>query len=109
MTTEDMDAPAEVPALIEPPRFVGRIRSKMVPLEWPIEFGGKLYESVTVSRMTAKQVSEFVEASRAGSKANLAMFDCPIEVIDALDADDSEAVNAVALDFLPRALRTDGE
>lgn len=78
-------------------------RSKSVPLRWPVQFDGKTYDHVTVRRMTGNEVAAFFKAE--GDAVELPMFDCPREVIDALDADDAEDVNRVVLDFLPRSMR----
>lgn len=108
--TDIKDAPAVIAGAVAAPRFAGdRVRSAIVPLEWPIEFDGRVIDKITVRRMTAKEVSDFVETTRAEGKAELPMFDCPMAVIDALDADDSDAVNRAVLDFLPRSLRTADE
>lgn len=106
---DETSAPAELPAQIEPPRFVGKPRSKTVPLDYPIEFGGKVYDSVTVRRLTGTEVGEFAEACRRGDKAILPMYDCPFEVIEALDADDAAIVHEVTNDFLPLSLQTGSE
>ena len=89
------------------PRFTGnKARTTTVPLEHHIEYDGKVYTAIIVSRMTVTQVGEFVEAAQAqGGEARLPMFDAPPEVIDALDPDDAENVNKVVRDFLPRSLR----
>ena len=90
------------------PQFVGgKLRSREVLLDWPLRYGGKVYDRITVRRMTTAEVGEFITAaSGEGSKnARLPMFDCPSEIIDALDPDDAERVNEVIRDFLPRLLR----
>jgi hypothetical protein len=101
--TDINDAPAAIAGAVAAPRFASdRVRSAIVTLEWPIEFGGATYETITVRRMTGAEVSAW--ASSAG-EANLPMFDCPQEVVDALDADDAEAVSKAVIDFLPRRMR----
>ena len=89
------------------PRFTGnKARTTTVPLEHHVEFAGKVYTAIIVSRMTVAQVGEFVEAAQVdGANARLPMFDAPFEVIDALDPDDAETVNKAVRDFLPRSLR----
>lgn len=92
-----------------PPTFVanGRSRSEIVPLEWPVEFDGKVWDKITVSRMTAAQVDAFTDALKVtGDKTPLPMFDAPVAVIEALDADDSIRLNEVVSRFLPRALQS---
>jgi hypothetical protein len=90
------------------PRFVGgRPRSTVVKLEYPIEFDGKVYEQITITRMTVKQLGAYIESIRnaSGDPPPPPIFDAPREVIEALDADDSAAIDRIALDFLPRVLR----
>jgi hypothetical protein len=105
---DNTEAPAEMPAQIAPPSFVGgKVRSKIIPLEWPLEYGGKTYDSVTVRRMSATEVSQFFNDE--SDTKRLPMFDCPHEVIDALDADDSEVVSQAVIDFLPRRMQPASE
>jgi hypothetical protein len=92
----------------EPPQFVGgKPRSREVLLDWPLRYNGKVYDRITVRRMTTAEVGEFITAASGENSrdARLPMFDCPPEVVDALDPDDAERVNEVVRDFLPRALR----
>lgn len=115
--TDTNEMPAEVtpqaeqPAVKPAPKFVSqKERFRTVTLEWPIEYDGKVYDSVTVRRMTTSEVAEFIDQVRADAKsASLPMFDVPKEVVDALDADDAEAVNKAVNDFLPRSLRLEAE
>jgi hypothetical protein len=106
MAEETNDTPAEAPPST-PPRIVGGpSRSKAVSLTYPVEFEGRTWTEITVTRLTAGQVEAFFEDVAAnGDKARLPMFDAPPEVIDALDADDFAALDEVVKDFLPRALR----
>lgn len=100
--TDELNPSTGTPAATAP-RFVSEVpRSKSVPLTWPVEYVGKTYEAITVRRLTGNEVAAFFESVEGG---DFPMFDCPKAVIDALDADDSEAVNKAVLDFLPRALR----
>ena len=92
----------------EPPQFVGgKPRSRDVLLDWPLRYDSKIYDRITVRRMTTGEVGEFIAAASGEDMKNarLPMFDCPPEIIDALDPDDAERVNAVIRDFLPRLLR----
>ena len=91
-----------------PPQFVGgKPRSCEVPLDWPLSYGDKIYDRITVRRMTTAEVGAFIAAASGEDTKNarLPMFDCPSEIIDALDPDDAERVNEVIRDFLPRLLR----
>lgn len=112
-----MDQPAEQPKLPEI-RFVGgKPRSETVPLDWPIEVDGRLIDSIVVCRMTAGEIAAYIEqvetaADRAAAmRIRFPMFRAiggallPDAVIDALDDDDGERVQEVALRFLPRRFR----
>jgi hypothetical protein len=76
-----------------------------VPLEYPVEYDGKVWAEITVRRASAGEVEAFVSAVHRGENPTLPMTDAPAEVLDALDADDFETVNKAISDFLPRALR----
>ena len=90
-----------------------------VPLEFPVEIGGKLWEKVFVHRMTAGEVRDFISAAQAamadGKRAALPMVKdeagepVPAEVLDQFDADDFEAIDVAARDFLPRQLKEAAE
>ncbi|MDC7784754.1 phage tail assembly protein [Rhodoplanes sp. TEM] len=105
MTTNTEPAPAA--GTDDAPRFVGgKPRARVITLEYPIEYRGKLWEQITVRRMTAKELQDFVDqASKDGETPKLPMFDAPIEVMDFLDPDDQATVSEAVQDFLPRALR----
>lgn len=99
---KETQAPAEKPVA----KFVaGRAREKTIPLEWPIEYGGKVYDSVTVRRCTGTEVSDYVMSRASGDDALFPGISCPIAVYEALDADDLEQVDLVVKDFLPRSFR----
>ena len=86
-----------------------RKRFRTVPLDWPIEYGGTVYKEVTVRRLTGQEVSDFISAAERGENPSLPMLDVPEAVIEALDADDSDAINKAVNDFLPRRLRPASE
>lgn len=88
------------------PSFVkAKDRFRTIDLTWPLEYDGKVYDRVTVRRMTGIDLIAFVEQPRDSAAPTLPMFDVPQAVIDALDPDDAELVNKAVQDFLPRALR----
>lgn len=107
-------APAASPP--EPPRFVdvGRPRSRVIPLEWPVDFDGRCWREIVVRRMTTIEVAGLMERMRAQPEREFRfpMFDdpsgqpVPDAVLDQLDDDDSYALNRAATDFLPRRFRT---
>ncbi|ACI92725.1 hypothetical protein OCAR_5594 [Afipia carboxidovorans OM5] len=95
---------------IDPPRFVEEARRfRSVPLEWPITYGGQVYDQITIRRMTADEVRQFVDAAANGLKPSLPIFDVPDAVLAALDADDDAEVEKAVNDFLPRSLRAEIE
>lgn len=92
----------------------GKSRAKTVALDWPVEFGGKEYREVHVSRLTVKEVADFIDGldDDAGvTMARLPMFRdaagdlIPDAVLSALDDDDKFALDEAARDFLPRRFR----
>jgi len=88
------------------PRFVGPGAFRVVPLQFPLEYDGVVYNEIKVLRLSAKQVNDFVEAVGEDSSAKLPVIEGPSEVLDYLFPDDLEEVNKVIEDFLPRVLRT---
>ncbi|MFG1414064.1 phage tail assembly protein [Xanthobacter sp. VTT E-85241] len=92
----------------EPPVFENpSARSETVPLEWPVVFEGVRYAAISVRRLTVGEVDAYVALAReAGEKPpRFPMFDVPDAVLNHLDDDDAERVNAVMLRFLPRRFR----
>jgi hypothetical protein len=82
-----------------------KVREKLVPLEYPVEFDGQTYDVIKVRRVSGQQMAAFLDKVRSGADFVLApMVDCPVEVWDALDADDQAAVDEAAREFLPRRL-----
>ena len=83
-------------------------RSTTVALDHPVEFDGTLYESVTIRRVTGKQVDDFIRASAALKEGEpqpqLPVLDFPREVYDEMDDDDRLRVEEALLPFLPRRL-----
>lgn len=79
---------------------------KLVPLEWPIEFDGKLWTEIRVHRVSGKAVRDYLDALRS-SEADILppMIDCPLEVWNALDADDQHTVDLAAAEFTPKRLK----
>jgi hypothetical protein len=79
---------------------------KTVDLEYPVIFDGKEYSSITIRRMTQGDVRRYVEAAASGEDPPMPNLDCPIELLDELDADDFDRVDTAVRDFLPQRLRT---
>lgn len=93
--------------------FVGsKVRSMRIDLEWPVEFGGRIWESIPLKRLTHKEVADWVEEIKAQDAS--VQFPVlreedgtplPDGLLDALDADDFDEVNKAVLNFLPRRFR----
>lgn len=114
MTDElNLEAPAKKPARI----MSDRPRAKTVDLQWPVEFDGREYKSITLVRMTAGEVAAFQEEiekllnSNPDARVRFPLFrddrgeTIPDDVMDALDDDDRFALEEAAADFLPRRFR----
>lgn len=103
--------------VIEAPIFLSAdARQKVVPLEWPLSFQGRDYEAVVVRRMTVQQIADFAESIKGKAADERVHFPVyfdrdgnaiPTQVLDNLDPDDDDALQKVALDFLPRRFRTE--
>ena len=89
-------------------RIVDQFRvSETVPLDFPVEFEGQVYNQITVRSPTVADVADFAERVSAAGGANLRlpMFDAPEAVLDALSPDDDYRLTEVAERFLPRRFR----
>lgn len=115
--TDDKKAPA-----IEPARIIAdRPRHKTVKLEWPVEYNGKVYSEVSVVRLTAGDVAKFqaeledLLKSNPDARVRFPLFRdeennvIPGEVMDAMDSDDRDILDEVAVNFLPRRYRAVAE
>jgi len=106
---DDVNQVEEVPAVPPPapPRFVGDNRSEVVSLDFPLEYDGKVYSTVTVRRMTGEEIRQFLDdlLDNDGGRVRFPMFDAPDAVMNALDPDDADKVDEVVERFLPRRLR----
>ncbi|TIR24036.1 MAG: phage tail assembly protein [Mesorhizobium sp.] len=84
-------------------------REKIVPLEFPLEFDGRMWTEVKVRRVTGKEVEDYMEALGRGERPMPPMFECPREVYDAMDDDDRFAIDEAVVPFLPRRLKAAAE
>jgi hypothetical protein len=94
-----------------------RPRAATIELDWPVEYEGRVYTTITVARLTAAEVARFQDQivqlleSGAESKVRLPLFrdengaSIPDAVMDALDDDDRLALDEAATSFLPRRFR----
>ncbi len=103
------DQKAEATASTEMP--VARIvnlegRSKTVPLEYPVEFAGAVWDSIEIRRCTGQEIADYF--NRMSQSATFVMppvIQCPVEVWQALDADDQDTIDEAAQAFMPRRLK----
>lgn len=85
-------------------------RERWVPLQYPVEFDGKVWDQVRVHRITAKELRAYIEeVSTSPGYVMPPMVDCPLEVWEAMDADDQAEVDDVAMVFTPRRLKAAAE
>jgi hypothetical protein len=106
------DEPAKQTESTAPPKFIGGpARSRVVPLEWPLEYDGREYSSVTIVKLNAKEVKEVLAAINRGESSKIPIFRdadggvIPDGVLDALDDDDSFALDEAAGEFIPRRFK----
>ena len=85
---------------------------RVIRLEFPKTVDGIDYTEITLRRLTAKQVSEWVEEVRLlaardpmAKTPDLPTIDAPQKVLDALDDDDLFTLEEASADFLPRRFR----
>jgi len=81
---------------------------KDVPLQFPVEFDGKLYDVAHVRVASAKEIRAFMVAASAAEDGELLVpmgVELPQEVWDALSMDDQEAITEVVDAFTPARLK----
>lgn len=105
MTEEAANEPAPKPvAKIVTPKE----REASVPLDWPVEWDGHLYEAIRIRRVTGLEVETFVREIQVRDEnapfPKAPMIDCPVEVFEALDDDDRLRVEEAMGPFMPRRL-----
>ncbi|THK38644.1 phage tail assembly protein [Ensifer sp. MPMI2T] len=93
-----------------PPRLVGKEgkeRERVIPLEFSVEYDGKVYEELTVRRISGKDFSAMsaFDGSKETTQLAALMTGAPVEVIEALDGDDFVELQEAVQAFLPRKLR----
>lgn len=81
-------------------------RSKVVMLDFPFEYDGKLIDRVTIRRLSTAEVSQYYrELAEGGAVPDLPLFDVPQAIIEVMDDDDSYALQEELRAFLPRRLQ----
>lgn len=97
-------------APVASPKYLTARPTKTVPLAFPLEWGGKEYHEVTFHRPTGMDFEHLREMTAKGIPDTVAMHvivtDLPVEVVQALDAEDFAAIAEVAPDFIPARFRT---
>lgn len=85
-------------------------RERFVPLQFPVEYDGQVWDQVRVRRISAGELRNYITAL-AGSEtyAMPPMVDCPLAVWEAMDADDQAEVDDAAMVFTPRRLKAAAE
>lgn len=103
--SEAASKPAPAPArLVERP---GKERERRLELEYPVEYDGVLYETLTLKRLRGSDFSAMANMKGDEEEVALAvlMTGAPREVIKALDGDDFVELQEAVQAFLPRKLR----
>lgn len=88
--------------MTDAPKFIsidGRPREVQVKLDWPIEYDGKVWDIITVRRVTSAELSAFIESPEGSAFPNI---DCPRDLLDHLDAEDGFKIEEMAQSFFPR-------
>ena len=82
-----------------------------MPLRYPVEFDGIVYERLIVRKLVGRDLQSLTKLPDVGEAAVLAslMTGAPVELIEALDADDYVSLSEACQDFLPRRLREASE
>lgn len=85
-----------------------RLWSTTVPLSHPLLVDGELLETVTARRLTGRDVADLLieddELTTLNARARALMTGLHPDVLEALAADDAEAVAAACRPFLPASL-----
>lgn len=101
-TTAEHPAAAPAPARI----VTETVTESAIPLEYTVEFDGKLSTEVRVHGVTGTAMAAFMDKIRSGDEAVMPpMVDCALEVWEGMDPDDQFAVDQVAAEFTPRCLK----
>ncbi|MCZ8098838.1 MAG: phage tail assembly protein [Burkholderiales bacterium] len=102
MTDKNKEPPASKPAAGV--KLHGN-RTLEVPLDFPAEFDGVIYDKVTIRRPNAGEVAAFFNSLQEGNLPDLNLYDLPFDISE-LDDDDLRRVNEATEGFLPLSLRT---
>ena len=103
---------SEAPLVGAPAEYldVSVVREKTIQLKHPLRLEGTEYRSVTVRKLTGKEIFAVNRAVRQGKEPEAAMFAAmcrlPVPVIEALDGDDITTISKLAANFTPQSLDT---
>lgn len=87
----------------------GKATEQVVPLEYPVEYDGKIWESLTVRRVSGRDFQNMAEAGDDAVFLTAMLTGAPREVIEAMDGEDFIEVQGVVKAFLPRKLQAMAE
>lgn len=100
ITTEEPTTPAPARIVTDKPT------EKLVPLEYSVEFDGKLWTEIRVHRVTGTAMAAFLEKVRSGADVAIPpMVDSPLDVWNGMNADNKFAVDLAAAEFTSRRLK----
>lgn len=111
MSETETSAPAATPA---PTHTRAGERRKVVTIEWPVEYEGKIYTEIELRRPSVAEVRDWsarmaaaVAAGRTADSVVPPIFAAPDAVINALDPDDDDLLTEAGRPFLPRIFRAE--
>lgn len=78
---------------------VGKSRSEIVPLNWPVEVDGKVWTEIEIRRITTSELDAYLKTTDDTPPPNIL---APKNVLDALDAEDGFKIEEVSSRFFPR-------
>jgi hypothetical protein len=77
-------------------------RRKNVPIDWPVEFDGRVYNEITIRRPSGSELAEYIGHLAAGDEVHPPFIDCPPEVYAVLDDDDVVLIDEALKPFLSK-------
>ncbi len=99
--------PSHTPAAPAAPRFKNPSASLTVPLEFPLEYDGKDYDALTVSRLRGIHFAVMKDLKGKHTDETVllhCMTGAPVAVIEALDVDDYSEVLSASQGFMSQKL-----
>lgn len=82
------------------------VREKSYVLKYPFRLGGVEYRTLTLKKLTGKQIFAVNAAAKQGITAEAALYSAmcgiPIAAAEALDSEDIKAISEAVQDFSPQ-------